>query len=420
MYRGFLQESQRRGYDIEGDPTEYSDELLHQMAGATGVQMPGAGDSMPAGLREFQGLAQAAGMEPGTDEYQRAAGVRLGTEGRAPTGGGQTFRMRGGDGVERVFRFNPQTYDLDVYDGQRWTRASESDRQLAAGVGGQEGGGQPGAGADQAAMGGPRNEFLGRSPEDQARLTAESTPPQGYRFNEQGRLVPTEGSPEQREKQQRQRAARETLDRKVPGILRDITRAMEQAHRAGPVAGAFAQPGEDAGRLARASAAASPAYQLNQHLESIKSNISIDELQAMREASPTGGALGQVPVQQQRFLMQMQGALIPTLDEDVLKENLSRVQNNYLTASLNAMYGDEQEWQEAIADGRATEQDMQIALQEKEQMRAQYMRETEFDDFGRRRQDEPPPAVNDRGWQLMEDGSGNRAYVGPNGEIEEL
>lgn len=31
-----------------------------------------------------------------------------------------------------------------------------------------------------------------------------------------------------------------------------------------------------------------------------------------------------------------------------------------------------------------------------------------------------PPSVNNRGWQLMTDASGNQAYVGPNGEIEEV
>jgi hypothetical protein len=31
-----------------------------------------------------------------------------------------------------------------------------------------------------------------------------------------------------------------------------------------------------------------------------------------------------------------------------------------------------------------------------------------------------PPSTNSRGWKLHVDGNGNRAYVGPNGEIEEL
>ncbi|MEW5251652.1 hypothetical protein, partial [Microbulbifer discodermiae] len=33
---------------------------------------------------------------------------------------------------------------------------------------------------------------------------------------------------------------------------------------------------------------------------------------------------------------------------------------------------------------------------------------------------QPLPPVNAQGWQLMIDGSGNRAYIGPNGEVEEI
>jgi len=54
---------------------------------------------------------------------------------------------------------------------------------------------------------------------------------------------------------------------------------------------------------------ASDADVLEKYATSVKSNISIDRLQAMREASPTGGALGQVPVQQQEYLMQLLGSL---------------------------------------------------------------------------------------------------------------
>jgi hypothetical protein len=31
-----------------------------------------------------------------------------------------------------------------------------------------------------------------------------------------------------------------------------------------------------------------------------------------------------------------------------------------------------------------------------------------------------PPPTNAQGWKLMEDAGGNKAYVGPNGEIEEV
>ena len=74
---------------------------------------------------------------------------------------------------------------------------------------------------------------------------------------------------------------------------------------------------------------ATEAGQLNKLSESIKSNISIDRLQAMRESSPTGGALGAIPVQQQRYLMQLLGSLEITQMPQVLEDNMKRIYNIY-------------------------------------------------------------------------------------------
>jgi len=71
---------------------------------------------------------------------------------------------------------------------------------------------------------------------------------------------------------------------------------------------------------------------LERYAESVKSNISIDRLQAMREASPTGGALGQVPVQQQEYLMQLLGSLDVTQKPPVLLDNMKRIYNIYMDA----------------------------------------------------------------------------------------
>jgi len=71
---------------------------------------------------------------------------------------------------------------------------------------------------------------------------------------------------------------------------------------------------------------------LERYAESVKSNISIDRLQAMREASPTGGALGQVPVQQQEYLMQLLGSLDVDQKPDILLDNMKRIYNIYMDA----------------------------------------------------------------------------------------
>jgi hypothetical protein len=49
----------------------------------------------------------------------------------------------------------------------------------------------------------------------------------------------------------------------------------------------------------------------------------------MREASPTGGALGQVPFQQQQRLEQMLGSLQIDQDPHVLQDNIKRFINTY-------------------------------------------------------------------------------------------
>jgi len=69
---------------------------------------------------------------------------------------------------------------------------------------------------------------------------------------------------------------------------------------------------------------------LEKYATSVKSNISIDRLQAMREASPTGGALGQIPVQQQEYLMQLLGSLDTAQKPPILEDNMKRIYNIYM------------------------------------------------------------------------------------------
>ncbi len=71
---------------------------------------------------------------------------------------------------------------------------------------------------------------------------------------------------------------------------------------------------------------------LQAHLEAVKANIGFDKLQAMRELSPTGGALGQVSDFENRLLQATQGKLDPT-QPAVMKANLARVRQRYLEAT---------------------------------------------------------------------------------------
>ena len=86
--------------------------------------------------------------------------------------------------------------------------------------------------------------------------------------------------------------------------------------------------------------AGSPAVDLQAALVSIKANIGFDRLQQMREESPTGGALGQVAVQELEALQSTLGSLDPRQSPELIKESLENVRNNYNRIIFEA-YGQE-------------------------------------------------------------------------------
>ena len=90
---------------------------------------------------------------------------------------------------------------------------------------------------------------------------------------------------------------------------------------------------------------ASQALQLS---ESARSNIGIDQLQTMRDNSPTGGALGQVPFQQQVRLEALLGQLNPAqMKPDEYEYNANRVINLY----SDLVYGSRAQRTQMLEDG---------------------------------------------------------------------
>ena len=69
----------------------------------------------------------------------------------------------------------------------------------------------------------------------------------------------------------------------------------------------------------------SPAYNLQAKLDSIASNIAFGELQAMRNASKTGGALGQVSERELALLQSTLGSLDIGQSPSQLRENLEKI-----------------------------------------------------------------------------------------------
>jgi hypothetical protein len=71
------------------------------------------------------------------------------------------------------------------------------------------------------------------------------------------------------------------------------------------------------------------AKDLASNLETIKANLGFDRLQQMRDASPTGGALGQVAIQELVALQSTVASLDNQQSPSQLKKNLNKVKGHY-------------------------------------------------------------------------------------------
>jgi len=91
-----------------------------------------------------------------------------------------------------------------------------------------------------------------------------------------------------------------------------------------------------------------PQYNLARLLETIKANLGFDKLQQMRDASPTGGALGQVSEMENRLLQAVKGSLDQGQDADVLKENLEIILEDLKSLKLYTKQSYEQEYSDLL------------------------------------------------------------------------
>lgn len=72
-----------------------------------------------------------------------------------------------------------------------------------------------------------------------------------------------------------------------------------------------------------------PAHDVAAQIDTIEAAIGFDRLQAMRDASPTGGALGQVSEMELRLLKSSLGALRQSQSREMFLQNLQRVKTHY-------------------------------------------------------------------------------------------
>ena len=181
------------------------------------------------------------------------------------------------------------------------------------------------------------------------------TPPQGYRIvetiDEQGRpsvyMEPIPGSPQAKAEAAQTEAAlagvRNTGE-KVSAVTSTIDEALtilEDPSVAGRTGAAIDLAGRLTGGIATAG---TPRINLTEKLTTIKANIGFDRLQKMRDESPTGGALGQVAIQELVALQASIASLNPNLKAEDLRFNLNRVKEQYNSTAeaLANAYTDEQ------------------------------------------------------------------------------
>lgn len=140
-------------------------------------------------------------------------------------------------------------------------------------------------------------------------------------------MVPIPGSPAAQKVAQAAEAKAEqqaATERQGDLVINDIARVRDKIKTAAwysPTAGFFGNVLKDVAGTRSADVKAL--------VSTVKSNIGFDRLQAMREASPTGGALGQVSERELGFLQATLGNLEQSQSEDQLLENLDRLDTIY-------------------------------------------------------------------------------------------
>jgi hypothetical protein len=138
-------------------------------------------------------------------------------------------------------------------------------------------------------------------------------------------------------------------------VVQDLNRALDLIPRLSGLSTLPGVAGANA-RLAEAQVGGTVPNRIRQFTESALSNVGLDTLQRMREASPTGGALGQVPIQQQQRLEQVLGSL--RLDQEItdLEANIQRVNNIY----MDIIYGSSEERARLVDQGELSQEENAI------------------------------------------------------------
>lgn len=147
-------------------------------------------------------------------------------------------------------------------------------------------------------------------------------PPPGFKFTSEGTLEAIPGGPafiKAEEKREKARAKEEAIFGKANRVVAKVDQAIGDV-------GFFTTgiPGRVLSRIPGRKA-----FDLKETIVTIKANLGFDELQKMRDASPTGGALGQVALQELDALQKTVASLEIGQSEEQLLSGLNEIKAHY-------------------------------------------------------------------------------------------
>lgn len=150
---------------------------------------------------------------------------------------------------------------------------------------------------------------------------ATGKPPPGYRFTPEGNLEAIPGGPADRKNTDagiREQRSRTAAVAQADRVISKVDEALSNVGvlTAGPGSVLAGIPGTSARNL-------------QSTLETIKANLGFAELQAMRDASPTGGALGAIAVQELNALQSTVSSLDQGQSPTQLEKSLSNINKHY-------------------------------------------------------------------------------------------
>lgn len=116
-------------------------------------------------------------------------------------------------------------------------------------------------------------------------------------------------------------------DKKTRGLVKNIDGLVDTVDKAIGQAKDFSATGIPG--AVTADIPGSPALKLRKTVATVQANLGFDKLQQMRDASPTGGALGAVSERELDLLQSTIANLDPNAGEEQLVENLNKVKEHY-------------------------------------------------------------------------------------------